>query len=211
MKKILYIGGVGSDSYLAALIADALANYYGANVIGMSFSEAYKNKAKVARLAPECLVITHSAGMMLLKNTTPKELIAIAPPMPVFASLLLLRSFPKTLALIASGSESHGRPRKILMYHLHSFFERVSRPLQNSLLTREISAFNAAQTAVEMTQGGTKVTLGFMENELLFPESVHHPHIAIAREHGVNICDNLLGHHDEFVFYPAEVLAQLSR
>lgn len=211
MKKILYIGGVGSDSYLAALIAGTLAEKFDANAIGMSFSEAYKNKAKVARLAPECLVVTHSAGMILLRNTAPKELIAVAPPMPVPPSLLVWRSFPKTAALIASGIESHGRPQKILMYHMHSAVEHVARPFQNSFLTKEMSVFNAAQLAVEMTQCGSKVTLGFMENDRLFPEADLHPHVELAREHGVKVYHTILGHHDEFVLYPAEVLAQMGR
>jgi hypothetical protein len=210
MKKILYIGGVGSDSYLVSSIASALAERFNANAIGMSFSEAYKDKAKVARLAPECMVITHSAGMILLRNTAPKELIAIAPPMPVLPSLLIWRSFPKTMALIASGTESYGRPGKIFTYHIHSAVEHIVRPLRNSLL-KEVCTFNAAQLGVEMTQCGTNVTLVFMENDRLFPESALHPHVSLAREHGVKVFDTILGHHDEFIFYPNEVLAQLDR
>ncbi|HSW77655.1 MAG TPA: hypothetical protein VLG36_02555 [Candidatus Chromulinivoraceae bacterium] len=211
MKKILYIGGVGSDSHLVDALASALATQFDVNVMAMSFSEAYKNNAQVARLVPECLVITHSTGMVLLKNMAPKELIAIAPPMPSLPSLLLWRSFPKTIALIASGRESIDRPQKLLAYHLHFIKEHILRPYLNNALVREIGAFDAAQQAVEMVRCGSKVTLGFMENDKLFPQAATHPHLELAKDQGVTIVDMILGHHDEFVLYPTEVLAQLDQ
>lgn len=209
MKKILYIGGVGSDSHTVDGIARLLEARLNANVIAMSFSKAYANKARVARLAPECTVITHSAGMLLLKDTAPKEVIAIAPPMPTPSSLILLRSFHKTIALLTSGRESIGRPRKVASYHIHSFKEHVFRPTFNSVLLRSISMFDAARCAVELQRCGAKVTLGFMENDRLFPDSHLHPHIEVAKKQGVKVSDIVLGHHDEFVLYPLEVLAQM--
>jgi hypothetical protein len=209
MKKILYIGGVGSDSHMADGVARVLESKFSANVIAMGFGDAYANKAKIARLAPECTVITHSAGMLLLKDIAPKEVIAIAPPMPTPPSLILLRSFPKTFALLTSGRESNGRPRKVASYHLHSFKAHLLKPASNSLLLRSISTFDAARCAVELQRCGVKVTLGFMENDRLFPDSHLHPHIEVAKKQGVKVSDVVLGHHDEFVLYPLEVLAQM--
>lgn len=209
MKKILYIGGVGSDSHTVGSIVRALEAVFDASIVGMAFSEAYRNKAKIARLAPDCTVITHSAGMMLLKDTAPKELIAIAPPMPTLPSLIFLRSFPKTLALMKSGRESFDRPLKVTLYHLHAFAQHLLRPLSNGMQLKEISSFNSAQRAVEFQRCGTKVTLGFMENDRLFPDSHAHPHVEVAKKQGVRVYDVVLGHHDEFVLYPLEVLAQL--
>ena len=209
MKKILYIGGVGSDSHTVGVVVRALEAAFDASVIGMAFSEAHRNMARVARLVPECTVITHSAGMVLLKDMAPKELIAIAPPMPTLPSLILLRSFPKTVALIRSGRESIDRPLKVMFYHLHSVLEHILRPFSNSMLLKEISVFDAAQRAVEFQRCGTKVTLAFMENDRLFPDSLVHPHIEVAREYGVEIKEMILGHHDELVLYPLEVLVQL--
>lgn len=209
MKKILYIGGVGSDSHSVGLVVRALETLLGVSVIGMTFSEAHRNKARVARLVPDCTVITHAAGMVLLKDMAPKELIAVAPPMPTLPSLMLLRSFPKTLALIKSGRESVDRPVKVALYHLHSMMEHVLRPFANSMLLKEISVFNAAQLAVEFQRCGAKVTLAFMENDRLFPDACSHPHVDVAREQGVTVKDVVLGHHDEIALYPQEVLAQL--
>ena len=209
MKKILYIGGVGSDSHLVSTVVRSLAAQCDANVVGLTFSAAHKDQARVARLAPDCLVIAHASAMVLLKHTAPKELIAIAPPMPTRSSLLLLRIFSKTFAFLASGSESEGRPGKLWNYYAHTLIEHVMRPYQNNMLLGEISGFDAARTAVELARCGTKVTLGFMENDRLFPESSRHPHIEIAKLHGVTVHDTVLGHRDEFVLYPTEVLAQL--
>ena len=209
MKKILYIGGVGSDSHTVGVVVRALETAMNASVIGMAFSEAYRNKARVARLVPDCMVITHSAGMVLLKDMAPKELIAIAPPMPTLPSLILLRSFPKTLALIRSGRESVDRPLKVALYHLHSLAEHITRPFSNSMLLKEISLFDAAQRAVEFQRCGAKVTLAFMENDMLFPDSFVHTHIEVAKSHGVQVREMILGHHDELVLYPLEVFAQL--
>ena len=211
MRKILYIGGVGSDTYLVKGVVDALESYFQANVIGLSFSEASRNRARIARLAPDALVVTHSAGMVLLKDSTPQEVIAIAPPMPSIPSLLIWRSLQKTIALFASGREAPDRPQKLFAYHLHSMIEHLRRPYGNSMFLKEIAVFDAAKNAVELTKAGAKVTLGFMENDRLFPHSAGHPHMELARQEGVQILDAILGHHDEFVLYPLEVLAQLEQ
>lgn len=200
---------MGSDSHLVNSVVQELMRELDLNVIGMSFSEACKDRARIARLAPECLVITHSVGMMLLKNMSPKEVIAIAPPMPQMPSLFTLRLAPKMIAFIRSGSESHDRRKKILNYYLHSFKEHVMQPYWNSIGLREARSFNAARLSVEMMNCGSKVILGFMENDRLFPDSSQHPHIKVAKSHGVNVCDNIIGHHDEFILYPIDVLAQL--
>jgi hypothetical protein len=144
-----------------------------------------------------------------MKNTTPKELIAVAPPMPTVPSLLVWRSFPKTIALLRSGGESSDRRRRVLNYHLYALGEHLIRPQHNSLMVRQVGAFDAARFAVELVTAGCHVTLVFMENDVLYPDVVQHPHIEIAKRHGVVIRDMILGHHDEVIFYPLEVLAQI--
>ncbi len=207
----MYIGGVGSDAHLVKNVSDALGMHFKTNVIGFSFSEASQNRAKIARLAPGALVITHSAGMMLLKDSTPREVLAIAPPMPSIPSMLVWRSFPKTITLLASGREARDRPRKVLSYHAHSVLEHIRRPQSNGMYLKEISLFDAAKSAVELTKAGAKVAIGLMENDRLFPHSAGHPHMELAKNEGVQVLDTVLGHHDEFVLYPLEVLAQLEQ
>jgi hypothetical protein len=211
MDKILYIGGVASNSYQINSISRELSDHYGLNVIGLSFSEAQKDQALVARLAAECLVITHAAGMLMLKYVTPKELIAVAPPMPVSALRLIQRNIPKTLALNKSHEKLPERREKIRQYNLHAFREHLARPLYNVLQIGKVGAFNAAQEAVTMVTNGSKVTLCFMDNELVFRNSADHHHVGIAKEQGVIIHESISGHHDEFLLYPLDVLRQINR
>jgi hypothetical protein len=209
MDKIVYIGGIGSDATQVKYVARALSAQFKKNVVAFSFGDARKNAAQIARLVPDCLVITHAAGLMLLKNTTPKEVIAIAPPMPTLPSVLLWRGVVKTMALFGSISESHERRRKIWLRQCRAAFEYLLRPQDSALLLRDISGFNAARLAVEFVNGGGKVTIGFMENDLIFPDISLHPHMELAKKYGVTMYDNILGHHDELALYPVEVLAQL--
>lgn len=211
MEKILYIGGMGSNSGAVGDVASALEAQFNVNVIGMSFSEAYVKRAVIARLACESLVITHSTGIMLLKDTTPKELIAIAPPMPSRPLLLALRTIPKTIALLLSGRESYERPQKLLNHHMRAILEHGVRPHYNNMIVQEVAKFDAAQFSVEVVMAGGKVTLGFMERELLFPGSNIHPHIEVAKKHGVSVFENIIGQHDEFALYPIDVMAQMHR
>lgn len=211
MEKVLYIGGIGSNSHSVGLVAAALSTQFKVNVLGVSFSEACAGRAKIARLAQDSLVITHSEGVIILKDMAPKELIAIAPPMPSHPLLLIGRAFPKTIALLVSGRESHERPQKLIDYHARLLLEHGMRPQYNSLMIREVALFDVAKFAVEIAMMGGKVTLGFMEHDLLFPGANLHPHIEVARKHGVEVFENIIGQHDEFALYPVDIMAQVQR
>jgi hypothetical protein len=211
MDKILYIGGVASNRYQINSVSRELSDHYDLNVIGMSFSEAQKDRALVARLAADSLVITHSAGLMMLKDITPQEVIAIAPPMPVSAFLLTVRSVPKTIALLKSYENLLERKRKIYKYNLHAAREHIIRPRYNVGQIVKLGAFNAAKEAIAMTANGSKVTLCFMDDERVFINSSKHHHVELAKEHGVIVHENVSGHHDDFLLYPLEILAQINR
>ncbi|QQG51308.1 MAG: hypothetical protein HZB75_02265 [Candidatus Saccharibacteria bacterium] len=211
MEKILYIGGIGSSSHSVETVAAALSAQFKLNVIAMSFSMACSQRARVAQLARESLVITHSEGILALKDTAPMELVAVAPPMPSHPLLLIGRAFPKTFALLLSGRESYERPRKLIDYHARLLLEHGLHPRYNSMMIREVASFDVARFAVEVTMTGGKVTLGFMEHDLLFPGAHLHPHIEVAKERGVKVFENIIGQHDEFALYPVDVMAQMQR
>lgn len=211
MRKIIYIGGVGSDTYIVNRIAAILTTHFGTNVAGFSFRDAYRQGALIAQLATDSLIITHSAGMALLQHMAPKQVIAIAPPMPTPPAALVFRSGPKTIALLRSGKQSSDRPARIRLYHSHAFKEHLMWPQYNSLQVSKIGTFNAAQAAVEMAKCGSGVTLAFMEHDVLYPDAANHPHINLAKEHGVVIRDSIIGQHDEFVLYPVQVLQQVTQ
>jgi hypothetical protein len=211
MNKILYIGGVASNPRQIDSVVRVLSAHYGTGVAGMSFSEAQKDRALVARLANDCLVITHSAGIIMLRSCTPKEVIAIAPPMPVSVPVLLFRGIPNTVSLIRGANESHERRQKVVRHFTSTFGEHIIRPLYNSIQLGQISKFNIAEEAVTMVTNGVKVTLGFMQDERLFLRSATHPYIDVAKKYGVVVHDDIIGHHDEFLLFPLDVLAQIKR
>ena len=211
MDKILYIGGMASNSYQIKVVSDELERHYGLNVVGMSFREAQKDLALVARLAAESLVITHSAGMILLKHITPLELIAIAPPMPLSVSRLILSNMPRTSALLKSYKGQPERRQKILRYNRGAMAEHIAHPRYNAGQVKKLSTFDTAKEAVAMTTNGAKVTLCLMDAEYVFTDTASHPHIDLAKEHGVIVHENVPGQHDEFLLYPLEVLANINR
>ena len=211
MKTVLYIGGVGGSATQAGEIAAALALHFNANAFGMSLADAWKRPGLVARLARESLVITHSTGMLALRGMSPKELIAIAPPMPSHPLHLFGRVVSKTLALAKSGRESRQRRSSIRKYHINSVWDFLLRPLHIGMNLPAIGKFDAAAQAVTLAGCGAKVTLVLMENDRLFPYNITHPHIDTAEENGVRIVRHTLGHHDEFLLCPLDVLALIGR
>jgi hypothetical protein len=211
MDKIIYIGGVGSHNRQVDVISRELSDYYKKDVIGLTLRAARQDPVRVARLVQDNLVVTHSAGMTVLGDTAPSEVIAIAPPLPALAYELILRSLSKTVELYKSRRESYERQQKIRLYHSGSVLEHITQPQHNVGHLPRIVQFDAAHQAVAFVTRGTKVTLGFMDNDMLYPRSGEHHNVITAEQHGVVVHNNLLGHHDEFVLYPLDVLAQLNQ
>jgi hypothetical protein len=89
--------------------------------------------------------------------------------------------------------------------------ELITHPQYNIGQAAKIARFDPAETAVKMINRGVKVTLGFMEYDLLYPQSARHVHIDMARQHGAEIHEDIKGHHDEFLLYPLKILEQLHR
>ena len=211
MQKILYLGGMASNRYQIESVSRELSAHYGLNVIGMSFSEAQKDRSLVARLASDGLVITHSAGMMMLKDITPKEVIAIAPPMPIGAFLFTVRSIPKMTSFIKSHKNVPEMRQKMQRYSIAAFKEHIIRPRYNAGQVVRVGAFDSAKEAIIMASNGTKVTLCFMENERVFLKCSQHLHVEAARGQGVIVHDNVPGHHGDFPLYPLRILGQINR
>lgn len=211
MAHMIFIGGFGSHSSQIASVAQSLSNHYNQEVVGVSFSEAQKNLTQLAKLACDSIIITHSSGMMLLDNMTPQEVIAIAPCLPNTMPVMLWRGLKKTASLLKSTSQSSDRSKKVHLYHLRAAKEFISRPQYNFGQAGDICRFDPAEAAVKMINRGAKVTLGFMDRDLLYPQSARYVHIDMARGHGAEVHEAIKGHHDEFLLYPLKILKQLNR
>jgi hypothetical protein len=211
MTQLVFIGGFGSNRFQVDLVADVLSEHYDQPVIGISFSEAQQNLTEVSQIVRDGTVITHSAGLLLCENMTPKEIIAIAPPVPGFLPLMAWRMIVKTVSLVRSGYMLEERARKIHNYHVHAFREHVQQPGYNIGQVTKVSQFDPAQSAVKMINRGVTMTLGFMSHDLLYSRSARHVHVDMARQHGAIVHENLEGHHDEFLLYPLKILEQINR
>jgi hypothetical protein len=208
---ILFIGGLGCHSDQARFVAKVLSDHYGQRVVGVSFSEAQKNLTDIARLSRDCIVITHGSGLVLCEDLTPKELIAIAPSLPATIPIMVWRCALKSAALTRSAGVSALRAYKIRAYHRSAVKEHIIRLRYNSGQMGRIATFDPAKLAVKMIHRRVRVTLGFMSRDFLYPRSAHHVHVDMARRHGAEVHDDIKGHHDEFMLYPLDILAQLNR
>jgi hypothetical protein len=211
MAHMIFIGGFGSHSSQIASVAQSLSDHYNQEVVGVSFSEAQKNLTQVATLARDSIIITHASGMMLLDDMTPQEVIAIAPSLPSTIPITIWRGIKKTASLLKSTSQSNDRSKKVHFYHLRTAKEFITRPQYNIGQVGDMCRFNPAEAAVKMINRGAKVTLGFMDHDLLYPQSARHVHVDMARRHGAEIHEDIKGHHDEFLLYPLKILEQLNR
>lgn len=209
--RILFIGGFGSHPDQVALVARALAQHYDQPVIGVSFSEAQRSLARIADVSRDCIVITHSSGVVLCENLTPKELIIIAPSLPTTLPVIVWRGFLKTIGLTMSGSRSVARRYKIRRYHRNVIKEHIARPTHNLGSGAKILRFNVAELAIKMIGRGVKVSLALMSQDLLYPKAAHHIHIDMARRYGVEVHEAIEGHHDEFLLCPLDVMRQIKR
>jgi hypothetical protein len=211
MVQIVFIGGLGSNPSQVGLVAQALSSHYDQEVIGLPFNEAQRKLAQVAQVARDSIVITHSAGVLLCEDMTPKEIIAIAPPVPGALPVMAWRAVTKTIALIKTGRISDERLRKVNNYHARAFREHILSPRYNIGQASRICQFDPAQLAVKMINRGVTVTLGFMEQDMLYPHSARHVHVDMARRHGAIVHEDIQGQHDEFLLYPLKILEQLNR
>lgn len=211
MAHLVFIGGFGSNRLQVDLMADELSEHYDQPVIGVSFSEAQQNLAEISQIVRDGIVITHSAGLLLCEDMTPKEIIAIAPPVPGSLPVIAWRTLAKTVSLMRSGYLKEERAQKIDAYHKRVFREHIRQPRYNVGQVMRVCRFDPAQLAVKMINRGATVTLGFMDHDVLYPKSARHVHVDMARRYGAIVHENLEGQHDEFLLYPLKILEQVHR
>ena len=211
MAQLLLIGGLGGHSSQIVSVADALSRHYEQEVIGIAFSEAQKDLAYVAQLARDSIVITHSSGIVLCEDITPREIIAIAPSVPSSMPVATWRGIMKTVGLIKSGYTSPERRQRIHTYHSRALREHITQPIYNLGQAAKVCHFDPAELAIKMINRGVTVTLGFMDQDLLYPKSARHVHVDMARRHGAIVHEGIKGHHDEFLLYPLKILEHLNR
>jgi hypothetical protein len=210
METIVFIGGIGSNRSQVEAVGQELSDYYSQPVQVFSFRDAWQNRKKVKDLTQGAHVITHSAGMATLGDANPKEIVAIAPPIPTQPSTLIWRSVPKTIQLVRHSRDNNVRRQKVREYHRRAMIEHSRYPQYNLGYLARVGRFDAFKAGQKMASNGTAVTLAFMQDDLLFFNTARFYFVNEMSEHGIDVRLDIPGEHDEFLLYPISVIERLS-
>jgi len=204
MAHNVIVGGFASGSKQVEKVARSLAAYHDDDFEGISFREAMTDRDKLDRMTRGAHVVTHSAGMVAMKDMQPDSIDAIAPPVPVWAPLLAAKAITSTLELAAGNcipwhedDEVEGCLRngaEELCMHLHGNMKWLDR----------ISAFNALRAGVAAHETGIEVGVAFMSGDILFQP--HQKQVAWARKAGLYVV-SVAGSHEEFIRHPRKVFS----
>lgn len=205
MKQIVYVGGVGSTRYTVDIVTRELAKTH-THVKAFSFREAQVNHKQFIKETEGARVITHSAGIVLLDDAKPSEVIAIAPPLLLNPFKLFYQTVKKTYSLILSTKGNRQRKKRLRDYHRQAMIEFVTRPQYIALMLFRIGKFHAIDSSISLANRDIKVTIGLMGNEKLFylPSQKD---LTRAKDAGVEIVSGIPGEHDELLLDPAKVLS----
>lgn len=144
-------------------------------------------------------MITHSAGMLLLADTEPASLLAIAPPRRMSLVKLTGRFVDKEKRLLASRRLSALRRQRIDNFYRWALHEHLFHPRRNLLMAPRISRFDAVETGRQLAAQGARVNLVFFRGDSLFwPDPVSAPNLEVLAD--------LEGQHDELLLDPLNVL-----
>lgn len=167
-----------------------------------SFKEAIKARQQFTEVVKDALVVTHSAGLVLLDGTAPQEIIAVAPPFPARAFRVLFRTMHKSYSLLTSIKGDAIRKKAVYTYQRQTAREVALGAWQVITLLPTIGRFDAVRN--QLTHKGVKITIGYMSNEKL-PYVPTSAVLQRAAERGVTII-KIPGEHDELIIDPTTVL-----
>lgn len=204
MAHNVIVGGFASGKKQVEKVAYSLAAYHDEDFEGISFREAMTDRDRLDRITRGARVITHSAGMVAMKDMRPKSIDAIAPPVPVWAPFLAARAVASTVELAAGNcipwqeaDEVGGCLRngtEELLVHLHG----------NMRWLGHIASFNALRAGVAAHEAGITAGLAFMNGDVLFQP--HKKDVAWARKVGLYVV-TVAGAHEEFIRRPTSVFS----
>lgn len=203
-NKHVFIGGFASNHRQVEIVADELSQFFDDEVEGLSLREAISEPVRVDAMVRGSCVVTHSAGIIALHHTSPREIVAVAPPIPVSVPRLVGRAAVKTSKLTIGSLRSMDRFRRVNGYNIQSSAELIAHPISNFRLLGGISQVDSLELAAAAYQNDIDVTIGFMSEDVFFrPTDTQLEH---ARKIGLHIVSGVKGEHDEVLLYPNRVV-----
>lgn len=204
--QAVYIGGFGNGQKSADGVAEALADYYG-NVVPFTFSSALEFPHILRQAARKADVITHSAGMLALRGTSPNSITAFGAPLPTSKCKLVGRTMVKTGRMHVPGVGIRS-PRDVLTvtkYNSSTMTELAVHPIANLGQLGKIACFDAVQAAIAAKKAGISSQLTYNASDEYYRLTSQDTTSAI--DAGV-IVKMIPGVHDELVLRPKATLQQ---
>lgn len=210
MSRVVFIGGFSNGQRSVENVSEALLDYYD-DVDPFTFPQAMANPEEVSESVWKSSVITHSAGMLALYGSRPKELMAFGAPLPRTRTGLVLATAMKSLQMFER-SRSLDDVRDATRFNVDSITELAVFTKKRGaghlryFVNGAISSYDAISVGREMRQGGSDVSLIYGENDLYYcPSDLQKDK---AREGGVKLRELPDGLHDSLILNPVKALNQ---
>ncbi|HWZ65291.1 MAG TPA: hypothetical protein VNX65_00670 [Patescibacteria group bacterium] len=210
MSRVVYIGGVGNGTISLERVTAALIDspqFDCDDVDAFPFAYAMDHPDEVRDAALGVDAVAHSGGILPLKGTYPKEIIAFGSPLPTKIRTLLGR----TVGLIAglhlpgAGLETFRDIPAVGMCDLDIITEFGLHPRRNLRRLGEVSVFNAIHLARDAVASGIPASLVYTRDDEYFKPT--REQMAEAEHGRVRVMTLPTGVHAELVLRPAKTLA----
>lgn len=179
-SSVLYVGGFSSSRSLVKKVGKYLKRSLDSDTKTVTFSWAVKHPDKLALLAHEAHVITHSAGFLALymallahSDCKPKKIQAVAPPDAVkgIKELAIATAGVKTLEMYKHARKNKGTMRDFVHFMTSGGVELMSHPIIYSKIIRQVVTFESISAAQELAKGGLKIDIFLMNTDHYFDHS----------------------------------------
>lgn len=213
MKQTLetvFIGGFLSSEYQVNMVSERLSEYMDEEVKGMSFRSARQDRERRADFINGKNLITHSAGSMVMNDTQPARVLAIAPPIITPVGALLSRTANIVRTEISGGRRSRSAAVMATRLGASSADEMLRHLSENSRAIPAIAQFSSVEVGSRLAQAGVPTKLVFMESDEFFSPQTMAFQRQLARAAFELDIVSIDGHHCDFAKNPALVLGKIA-
>ncbi len=209
MARALYIGGFGNGKTSAEGVGEALvASGHYEDATTMTFAHAMDNPHEVAMAAKSVDTFTHSAGLLALEGTKPKEIVSVGAPLPTTVPRLMVGTGKKTARMVGHSLTGGEAFKAVNKYNASSMAELARHPLGNLRHLREIARTNSIYLADSALRAGIPTWLHYNERDDYFRPTKEQIQMAFLLDIELHM---IPGQHDELPLYPAETLDAIER
>jgi hypothetical protein len=205
MNRAVYVGGFSGSKAQAEAVSNALSSYYENDVEPFTFAETMKRPEIVRKACIKTAVVTHSAGMLALRESggSPIEIHAFAPPLPFTLRQIAARTIVKTMQMNAN-VHSMTDAGRVARFNLAAMSELTAHPFVSFGNLPKIAKFDAVEAANAAQASGIDTSLAYGSLDKYFQITPDNIETAVAA--GVNVIILEDGVHDDLVLHPEKTL-----